>query len=213
MTPQTPEKAARAPAAPAAAMLPVTSRKRTPRARSRPPTRFVDPAILPPEYALIAQGTCMLPDIPDGAHCAFTTIGEPRPGDLVALWFRPEIVPAGEHQVRIKRLVYAALPFVRLPYREHPDGRLHPLVIVEMINPRRQFGISCGYLLAIHRFIGLAELTRPGLVVRLRCTAGHGAGCTVVRPALAGLRANATAITGTASIRKKCIHGFGRCAI
>lgn len=162
MTPQTPEKAARAPAAPAAAMLPAASRKRATRARSAPPARFVDPAALPPEYAIIAEGTCMLPMIPDGAHCAFTPIGEPRPGDLVALWFRPETVPAGEHQVRIKRLVHPVPRFVRLPCREHRESTLHPLVIVEMINPRRQFGIPAGHLLAIHRFLGLAELIRPG---------------------------------------------------
>lgn len=162
MTQPTPEKAARAHPAPAAASLPATSGKRTTRARSKPPAGFIDPATLPPEYAIIAEGTCMLPTIPDGAHCAFTTIGEPRPGDLVALWFRPETVPAGEHQVRIKRLVHPLPRFVRLPYREHPESRLHPLVIVEMINPRRQFGIPCGHLLAIHRFLGLAELIRPG---------------------------------------------------
>ena len=69
----------------------------------------------------------MLPDIPDGAHCAFTTIGEPQPGDLVALWLKPEKVPAGEPPVRIKRLVTAIPPFVRFPYREHPESELHAL--------------------------------------------------------------------------------------
>ena len=104
----------------------------------------------------------MLPDIPDGAHCAFTTIGEPQPGDLVALWLRPEKVPAGEPPVRIKRLVTAIPPFVRFPYREHPESELHALVIVETTNPKQQFGMRCADLLAIHRFIGLAESTRPG---------------------------------------------------
>ncbi len=162
MTPQTPEKAARAPAALAAAMLPAASRKRATRARSAPPAGFIDQATLPPEYALIGEGTCMQPVIPDGANCAFSTVEEPRPGDLVALWFRPETVPAGEPQVRLKRLVHPLPPFVRLPCREHPESRLHPLVIVEMINPRRQFGVRCGDLLAIHRFLGLAETIRPG---------------------------------------------------
>ena len=104
----------------------------------------------------------MLPEIPDGAHCAFTTIGEPRRGDLVALWYRPEKVPAGEPPVRIKRLVTAIPEFVAFPFREHPDSTVYALLVVATTNPKRQFGVRCADLLAVHRFIGLAKSTRPG---------------------------------------------------
>jgi hypothetical protein len=45
-----------------------------------------------------------------------------------------------------------------------------------------------------------------------QCTADRVAGCTGVHPALAGLRASATAITGMASARRRHGTGFGRCA-
>lgn len=133
---------------------------------------FIDPAELPAQYALIAYGTCMLPEISDGANCAFSTKEKPQPGDLVALWYRPELVPAGQPQVRLKRLVTAIPSFVTFPYREHPLSEAHALVIVEQLNPRTRFGVRCADLLAVHKFIGLAESTRPGFA-RVRQPAGE----------------------------------------
>lgn len=129
----------------------------------QPAGPFIDPAELPEHYALIAYGTCMLPEIPDGENCAFSAKEKPQPGDLVALWYRPDLVPAGQPQVRLKRLVTAIPSFVTFPYREHPQSEVHALVIVEQINPRIiRFGVRCADLLAVHKFIGFAESTRPG---------------------------------------------------
>ena len=50
------------------------------------------------------------------------------------------------------------------------------------------------------------------LAGRRRCMAARDVECMAVRPALAGLRASATAITAMVSIRKRRRCGFGRCA-
>ena len=108
----------------------------------------------------------MLPDIPDGANCAFSTVEKPRPGDLVALWYRPEKVPAVRAAGAPQAPGDRDPPFVTFPYREHSDSTVYALLVVATTNPRRQFGVRCGDLLAVHKSIGCAESTREGWALR-----------------------------------------------
>lgn len=122
----------------------------------------IDPATLPDTYAMVLEGTCMLPAIPDLAVVGISKVERPRPGDYVILWRRPELVPPGQHQGILKRLVLNIPPYVKFPWREHPDSDVHAIALVEMLNPHRQFTYKCADLLAVHKAIGLLPESRAG---------------------------------------------------
>lgn len=191
MSHHAPRKAAGALSPSAATSLPSTSRKRTSKPRSKPDTQagkrrpksqlgklcqtensneFIDPATLPERYVLLGRGDCMAPAIPDGSMLAFTKKEHPERGDIVALWFRPEAIQPGALQVSMKRLAMPMPPF-KLPYRPSRFSNCEPLVIVEMDNPSERFAIPFSALLAVHKFVGIAEETRPGFA-RLQPTEG-----------------------------------------
>ena len=45
-------------------------------------------------------------------------------------------------------------PYVSFPWREHPQSDVHALIIVEMLNPHKQFAYKCEHLLGIHKCVG-----------------------------------------------------------
>jgi hypothetical protein len=122
---------------------------------SHAPQHLLDPDALPDRYVLTVDGSCMDPEIPDGAKVICDKTAKPKAGDLAVFFLRPECIPAGEHQAQLKRLVLGVAPFVKLPWRDHPDSNVRAIVILEMSNPRRQFHYRCDQLLAIHKCIGL----------------------------------------------------------
>src|SRR5215213_3195328 len=65
------------------------------------------PSEMPPTYCMQAMGTCMEPVYPDGSKLLFSSLEPYRYGDDVAIYFRPECVRQGDHQILIKRLVMA----------------------------------------------------------------------------------------------------------
>ena len=119
------------------------------------------PDAMPDRYIVHCEGNCMLPDISDGAPVLIDRHEAPKPGDLVVLFFKPEHVPAGEHQAILKRLVLNVPPYVKFPWKEHPQSEVHALVVVEMTNPRKQFAYKCEHLLGIHKCLGVV----PGKAV------------------------------------------------
>ena len=129
------------------------NRKQTAKQPKQAVQPFLDPATLPDEYAMRVTGNCMAPQIKDGAQAVFSKVEKPKPGDLVILYFRPELVAPGSLPASIKRLVLAPPSYVKFPWREHPDSTVHALVICEQTNPPRQYHFKCENLLAIHKFI------------------------------------------------------------
>ena len=127
-----------------------------PIANLNPTTRnlITDPADLPIKYGMICDGDCMDPEIKDGEAIGFVRDAPVERGDLAAFIFRPELVPPGELQVLIKRIVMPPPPWVSFPHHKHPNSEFTELVIAEQINPRRQYEINCTDLLAIHLCIG-----------------------------------------------------------
>jgi hypothetical protein len=87
----------------------------------------------------------MEPAIPDGTPLLADTAAKLKAGDLAVLHFRPELVKAGELQGSLKRLVLPPPPFVKFPFRDHPDSNVRAVIIVEMLNPPRDA------LLGVHR--------------------------------------------------------------
>jgi phage repressor protein C with HTH and peptisase S24 domain len=113
---------------------------------SPPPPKFIHPDGLPDMYALTGVGTCMQPLIQDGACCVFDKREEPQPGDIVGVMFtREAAVRRGQPGV-IKRLVMPP-----------PPAGFDGLFIVEQINPPRSYTLPTADVIALHKFVGIAE--------------------------------------------------------
>lgn len=123
-------------------------------APARPVVRIADPTTMPDQYIVKCDGVCMLPNIADGSPVLCDKTQPVKAGDLVVLFFKPEHIPNGEHQAILKRLVLNVPPYVKFPFKEHPDSNVHAIVIVEMDNPPKQFGYKCEHLLGIHKCLG-----------------------------------------------------------
>jgi hypothetical protein len=131
------------------------------------------PSELPERYAMICDGVCMLPEIEDGTKLIFNRDERPVPGDFVALFWSPEHVKPGEHQVVVKRLVVGPAPWTQ--WGTPSRGDVQPIVIVEMLNPRRQFYIPTEKLLGMHRCEGPvpADMTTRKVTKRELATASR----------------------------------------
>jgi hypothetical protein len=139
---------------------PVKIHRRPSKPASKPrtqPERLLDPATLPDYYAMVCDGACLAPVVCDGAVVAISKTDKPRQGDFIAVWFRPEFVKPGEHQVIFKRM-FLDLPGIveGFPYEgsPNPDAAM-PALVIEMFNPEKKFPIPCNMVMAIHKAVGL----------------------------------------------------------
>jgi hypothetical protein len=122
-------------------------------------TTLLRPEEFPEQYAMICEGTCLEPEVMDGAKLLFSRDQQYHSGDLVCLHFRPEIVKPGDHQVLVKKLVFAPPhAFWRDPSC-NARSNIAPTVIVEMLNPRKMLYIRPDALLGIHRCLGHVPAT------------------------------------------------------
>ena len=108
-------------------------------AGEEPAPAFLDPAELPDEYGMRVLGDCMLPEIADNALLHFDKREPVKAGDTVIIYRRPEIVPEGQPQAQVKRLVLAIPDWVTFPWRDNPKSEVLPLIIAEQLNPPRQY--------------------------------------------------------------------------
>lgn len=88
---------------------------------------FLDPAKLPDVFGLTVRGDCMSPTIRDGSHIVVERNAPVKPGELVCVFLKPEFVPAGQLQAGVKRLVLNIPPFVKFPFKNHPDSAVRPV--------------------------------------------------------------------------------------
>jgi hypothetical protein len=114
------------------------------------------PEDCPEVYASIAKGTCLEPIYRDGCCLAFSTIERPKPGDFVGVWFTPGTAPPGQPDRWVKRLVSFGPPGFTF-FDVARDSPLQPFVVVEMLNPPREFVIPASRIVAIHKVIGEAQ--------------------------------------------------------
>lgn len=124
-------------------------------------TPFIDPSKLKEDlFGTTCRGACMHPEVPDGSNIVVDRKTRPVAGDLVCLFFKPEFVKAGELQTWVKRLVTGVPPWVKeFPYRDHPESTVKAIILVESINPRRQYVIECDKLLGLYK----ASLPQEGM--------------------------------------------------
>jgi Peptidase S24-like len=138
------------------------ARRRTSIARSSAKTTVkksaakpFDPATLPKMYALSVIGDCMEPAIADGAEAIFSKAEKFGPGDIVVIWFRPEVVKAGMARCAMKRLTLAPPPWVTgFPYQDNPGSDVGALLVFEQDNPRLTYSMKCSDIAAVHKFTG-----------------------------------------------------------
>jgi hypothetical protein len=124
--------------------------------------RAIDPTNLPDEYCLSLDGDCLKPLIPDGAAVKLKKSEKFAVGDMVCIWFRPECVPAGSNRGWLKRVAFNLPLWVKkFPYSDHPESNVKAILIVEQINPARQYRVPCDQILAVHKAIGYVPAGAP----------------------------------------------------
>jgi hypothetical protein len=112
---------------------------------------FIHPDDMPDRYCLTGVGTCMEPTIPNGSLVAFDKHETPRQGDVVCLTFTREAARRYGVPGMVKRLSHDLLP-----------GGFDVFVDVEQMNPPKRLGYWSSELLAIHKFVGIAERREDG---------------------------------------------------
>jgi hypothetical protein len=76
-------------------------------------------------------------------------------GDVICIWFRPELVAPGGPTSWLKRITMNAPPWVKkFPYKDHPGSNVSALMMVEQLNPPRAYQIKCTDILAMHKAVG-----------------------------------------------------------
>ena len=119
------------------------------------PLKFIHPDQTPERYGLTAIGTCMEPLISNGTVLVFDKSQEPERGDIVGLVFTRDAATVWGCSGLVKRLALS------LPPPDLASG-VFGAVVVEQINPPRQYVIPTADLLAVHKAIGTAESNGQG---------------------------------------------------
>jgi hypothetical protein len=110
---------------------------------------------MPAQYALTGEGKCMEPLILDGTVLVMDKGQPPKRGDVVSLFFTRDAAARWGAPGLVKRLA------MNLPATSLPSGAFG-LVVVEQINPPRQYVIPSGDILAVHKCVGSAVSTGTG---------------------------------------------------
>jgi hypothetical protein len=115
----------------------------------------VNPETLPDLYCMSLDGDCLAPLIPDRAAVMIKKSEPFGVGDVVCIWFRPELVAPGGPQSWFKRITMNAPPWVKkFPYSDHPKSDVAALIMVEQLNPPIGYTVKCKDILAIHKAVG-----------------------------------------------------------
>lgn len=116
-----------------------------------------DLGAFPDEYVMRVVGSCMEPALPDKCRAIFSKVAECNPGDLAAIWLRPEVVAIGGPQATVKCLLSTPDDRIVFPYRDRPDSNVLALLVVGSLNPEERFVIRYSDILAIHRLVAMVN--------------------------------------------------------
>jgi hypothetical protein len=96
--------------------------------------------------------------IPDGSAVKLKKSENYGVGDVVCIWFKPEAIPPGANPAWLKRVSRNAPHWVKqYPYADHPGSEVAAMMIVEQLNPRIRYTITCSDILAIHKAVGYSS--------------------------------------------------------
>lgn len=116
------------------------------------------PDEMPRLYALICDGRDMEPAFKHGQTLLFARMEAWSPGDFVAVFRKPTIVPQGESHIMLKRLVSSPPPgfFMQATRKKwgKPVGTSHTKVILRQLNPDRSHILKADDVLGIHKCLG-----------------------------------------------------------
>lgn len=122
------------------------------------PTPTFDLSAFPDQYALICDGRCLEPTYCHGDELIFSKSERYLPGDVVAIFRRPEYLQPGENQFYVKELLMAPLGYWDEvgPRNTARSTTLKPLVMVRMWNPMRVITFRAEELYGMHKLVGVA---------------------------------------------------------
>jgi hypothetical protein len=118
-------------------------------------TTSLHPNQLPERYVMVADGHCLEPQISDGAKLLLSRVDPYEAGDFVAIFKKPEFTVPGDHQVLIKRLIFAPRQKFWENPANHPRADVQSMVIADMFNPPQVLYFNPSHLLGIHKCLGL----------------------------------------------------------
>ncbi len=110
---------------------------------SPPPPRIAD-GMTEGCYGSVVKGTCLEPEIFDGDMVVADPNRRPEPGEFGVFWSRSDNPPS------VKRFVNGLIEFVPMG----PGSEVVPLLMVEQLNPPRDYCIAADKLEAAHAVIG-----------------------------------------------------------
>lgn len=123
------------------------------------PIEFMDPAKFPRLYKMWVQGTCLTPLIEDGSMLVFDKTATMASQTIVVVFLAPKAIgPIWDRQCIVKRLIEPFPPGTQLGAQAAGAGRKPmPKMIVEQINPFRQYAFAPDEVLAVHACVGTTE--------------------------------------------------------
>jgi hypothetical protein len=147
------------PSGPGAGLV-IDSSVRLPWTLPRRAATLLDPDKMPPVYKMRADGVCLIPLIRHGAWLAFDRSGTPDPFVIVVVFLTPEAMGTyWGHQAIVKRMVQPFPPGTRLGAQAARAGQTPaPEMIVEQINPFRQYAFRPDQVLGDHCCVGITTL-------------------------------------------------------
>lgn len=147
------------PSSPGAGLV-IDSSVRLPRAQPKRAETLLDPDKMPPVYKMRVDGHCLTPLIQHATLLAFDRSVTPDPLVIVAVFLTPAAMGTyWQHQAIVKRMVRPFPPRIRLGAQAaRAERKPAPQMLVEQINPFRQYAFRPDEVLGVHCCVGVTTL-------------------------------------------------------
>lgn len=123
----------------------------------------IDPSTYPDVYCLTIDGDCMEPLLPHGSSVVMKKSEKFKAGDVVCIWFKPELCGPDGHQSWLKKLTLNIPPWVKsFPHYDHPDSNVRAALLVEQLKPPQGYSMRLSDVLAVHKAVGYAPAGKIG---------------------------------------------------
>lgn len=121
-------------------------------------SQTIDVLKFPTTYVMEVVGDNLSPIVGSGAALMFLKIEKPVKGDLVAIYFRPdlpELKQPGAIPMIVKRLARHSFALDGpLPYKPRPIYET-PTIVCESADPAERLSIPADKLMAVHKCVGI----------------------------------------------------------